>query len=83
MSDPTKYSDGQLELAKQPVNISGTIHHTKMADHLLERVLHKNHGNVSLVFLKLCIISENCFQVLMAVSKVQVWTYESTTILNL
>ena len=43
LSEPTKYSDGQPELAKelsvgQPALFSGTIKHTKMADHLLERV---------------------------------------------
>ena len=43
LSELTKYSDGQPQLAKQlsggkPALISGTIQHTKMVDHSLERV---------------------------------------------
>ena len=48
LSEPTKYSDGQLQLAMelslgQPSHISGTIRHTKMADNLLESVEHKHN----------------------------------------
>ena len=57
LSEPTKYSDGQPQLAKQlsigqPLHISGTNHLTKMADHLLERVEYNHYENVSLIFLK-------------------------------
>ena len=77
MSKPTKYSDGQPQLAKQlsigqPVHILGTTQQTKMADHLLERIQQRYYGNVSLVFLKQLMISENSFQVLKVVPKVQV-----------
>ena len=68
LSEPTKYSDGQPQLAKQlsvgqPVNISGTVQLTKMADHLLERVWCKHYRKVWLVLLKQQIICENSFKV--------------------
>ena len=42
LSEPTKYSDGQPQLAMelsvgQPAHISGTIQHTKVADDSLDR----------------------------------------------
>ena len=48
MSELTKYSDGQPQLANQlsvgqPAHISGTIQHTKTADQLLERVWKKEN----------------------------------------
>ena len=57
LSELTKYSDGQPQLANQlsvgqPAHISGTIQHTKMADHSLERIWLEHYGNVRVVFLK-------------------------------
>ena len=54
LSEVTKYSDGQPQLALQlslgqPVHISGTKQHTKIADHFLDRIQHKHYGSVSVV----------------------------------
>ena len=74
LSESTKYSDGQPQLAMElsvgkPAHISGTIQHTKMADHSLERIQHKDYGNVGVVFLRQLLISEKGIQVLKTVSK--------------